>query len=291
MENSACITYHNLMEMEERLTKMIQDALGGEPTFQDPIRILISWTSFFPTSVHDVGSGQDAPRITVNLKQNLQFLRLLRDFQKRKSSTPRPSTSYRKKKAVKQELPEDIDLYQDPTTNLYYTSQGLDTAVPVLLVDGYNVCGYWKKLKKHFIKGRLDIARQKLTDELITFSVLKEVKVVVVFDALMSGLPTHKENFAGYDQSLSRDFSRGSCMLFEVVAYYETECKKIFIFKSSTLQQNFAYQHLSFVIKSEMNSKEFKEYRKERKVSHPNLLGSLKILKGYDRVGPETFST
>ena len=24
-----------------------------------------------------------------------------------------------------------------------------------------------------------------------------EVKVVVVFDALMSGLPTHKENFAG----------------------------------------------------------------------------------------------
>lgn len=26
-----------------------------------------------------------------------------------------------------------------------------------------------------------------------------EVKVVVVFDAMMSGLPTHKENFAGYD--------------------------------------------------------------------------------------------
>lgn len=53
------------------------------------------------------------------------------------------------------------------------THQGLDTAVPVLLVDGYNVCGYWAKLKKHFMKGRLDIARQKLIDELITFSVLK----------------------------------------------------------------------------------------------------------------------
>lgn len=108
----------------------------------------------------------------------------------------------------------------------YSTDQGLlDDAVPVLLVDGYNVCGYWMKLKKHFMKGRLDVARQKLVDELVSFSMVKgttflwrvcywfgsflqweslifeidcvEVKVVVVFDALMSGLPTHKEDFAG----------------------------------------------------------------------------------------------
>lgn len=78
------------------------------------------------------------------------------------------------------------------------------------------------------MKGRLDIARQKLIDELVTFSMLRgpslyflftyhsphcnsfflsnfihlfisaEVKVVVVFDAMMSGFPTHKEDFAGY---------------------------------------------------------------------------------------------
>ena len=74
------------------------------------------------------------------------------------------------------------------------------------------------------MKGRLDVARQKLVDELVSFSMVKgtafprnnlhfgfihqwkfwfevigglEVKVVVVFDALMSGLPTHKEDFAG----------------------------------------------------------------------------------------------
>ena len=57
--------------------------------------------------------------------------------------------------------------------NIYSTNQGLDDAVPVLLVDGYNVCGYWMKLKKHFMKGRLDVARQKLIDELITFSLLR----------------------------------------------------------------------------------------------------------------------
>lgn len=53
------------------------------------------------------------------------------------------------------------------------TNQGLETAIPVLLIDGYNVCGYWAKLKKHFMKGRLGIARQKLIDELITFSMLR----------------------------------------------------------------------------------------------------------------------
>jgi predicted RNA-binding protein with PIN domain len=111
----------------------------------------------------------------------------------------KPATSYRKKKVEKDELPDDSELYRDPTNTLYYTNQGLlDDAVPVLLVDGYNVCGYWMKLKKHFMKGRLDVARQKLVDELVSFSMVKEVKVVVVFDALMSGLPTHKEDFAGY---------------------------------------------------------------------------------------------
>lgn len=55
----------------------------------------------------------------------------------------------------------------------YSTNQGIDSAIPVLLVDGYNVCGYWMKLKKHFMNGRLDIARQKLIDELVTFSLLR----------------------------------------------------------------------------------------------------------------------
>lgn len=57
------------------------------------------------------------------------------------------------------------------------THQGLDIAVPVLLVDGYNVCGYWMKLKKYFMKGRLDISRQKLIDELVTFSMLRGLKI------------------------------------------------------------------------------------------------------------------
>ncbi|XP_018715132.2 uncharacterized protein LOC104452446 isoform X3 [Eucalyptus grandis] len=147
-------------------------------------------------------------RITSNVKQNLQFLKLWKEFQKRNSGIPKPATSYRRKKLPKEDLlDDDMELYGDPTLALYHTNQGIESAVPVLLVDGYNVCGYWVKLKKHFMSGRLDIARQKLIDELVSFSMLREVKVVVVFDAMMSGLPTHKEIFAG-----CMDRERGCCL-------------------------------------------------------------------------------
>ncbi|KAH9750155.1 YacP-like NYN domain-containing protein [Citrus sinensis] len=109
------------------------------------------------------------PRITSNVKQNLQFLRLWKE----RVQHAQASTSYRRKKVEKEELPEDTELYRDLTTTLYYTNQGIDNAVPVLLVDGYNVCGYWPKLKKHFIKGRLDVARQKLIEELVEFSMIR----------------------------------------------------------------------------------------------------------------------
>ncbi|XP_073114799.1 uncharacterized protein [Elaeis guineensis] len=288
------------------------------------------------------GPDPAPPRITSNVKHNLQFLRLWRvsiltvtflvynsiggashssdglqlpllvwislvhccfftpsidglfmggEFQKQKSNTPKPATSYRKKKAVKEVLPEDTDFYKDPTTNLYYTNQGLDTAVPVLLVDGYNVCGYWAKLKKHFMKGRLDIARQKLIDELMEFSVLKamfnvvanrnfrmcmhcllsqstlyylgqqlllsimdcrspnsrEVKVVVVFDARMSGLQSHKESFAGIDVIFSSNTCADAWIEKEVVALREDGCPKVWVVTSDACQQQAAYGAVFFI--------------------------------------------
>lgn len=41
----------------------------------------------------------------------------------------------------------------------------------------------------------------ELSSYTVNFASYTEVKVVVVFDAMMSGLPTHKETFAGYDDS------------------------------------------------------------------------------------------
>ncbi|XP_034891238.1 uncharacterized protein [Populus alba] len=200
-----------------------------------------------PASSPNKGSEPAPPRITSNVKQNLQFLKLWKEFQKRKSSTPKPSTSYRRKKVEKEDLPEDTELYRDPTLSLYYTNQIVETGVPVLLVDGYNVCGYWAKLKKHFVNGRLDIARQKLIDELVAFSLARDVKVVVVFDAMMSGLPTHKENFVGVDVIFTGESCADAWIEKEVVALKEDGCPKVWVVTSDHIQQHAAHGAGAFI--------------------------------------------
>ncbi|CAL9048643.1 unnamed protein product [Musa banksii] len=230
---------------EMRLRAAVLSPCCSSPS--SPHVVMASCKKSQPKSNNHKNPDQAPPRITSNVKQNLQVLRLWKDLQSQKSSTPRPATSYRKKKVVKEELPQDTELYKDPTTNLYYTNQGLDTSVPVLLVDGYNVCGYWAKLKKHFMKGRLDIARQKLIDELIAFSVIKEVKVVVVFDAMTSGLPTHKESFAGIDVIFSSDTCADAWIEKEVVALKVDGCPKVWVVTSDVCQQQAAHGAGAFV--------------------------------------------
>ncbi|KAG0500959.1 hypothetical protein HPP92_001031 [Vanilla planifolia] len=223
---------------------------AGEVPRNASMRTNITFAVYAPTVMirsEKLDPEKDCPpRITKNIKQNLQLLRF-RDFQKRKSSTHKPATSYRKKKAVKEALPEDHNIYQDSNEDLYYTNQGLDVAVPVFLVDGYNVCGYWSRLKKHFASGRLDIARQKLIDDLIMFSVLKEVKVVVVFDALMSGLPTHKENFAGIDVIFTGESCADAWIEKEVAALKEDGCPRVWVVTSDFGEQQAAYGLGAFV--------------------------------------------
>ncbi|XP_010502251.1 PREDICTED: uncharacterized protein LOC104779583 isoform X1 [Camelina sativa] len=209
-------------------------------------------------------SEPEPPRIKSNVKHNLQLLKLWKEFQSRGSGTAKPATSYRKKKAEKDELPDDSELYRDPTNTLYYTNQGLlDDAVPVLLVDGYNVCGYWMKLKKHFMNGRLDVARQKLVDELVSFSMVKEVKVVVVFDALMSGLPTHKEDFAGVDVIFSGETCADSWIEKEVVALREDGCPKVWVVTSDVCQQQAAHGAGAYIWSSKALVSEIKSMHKE----------------------------
>ncbi|KAH9620979.1 hypothetical protein KSS87_023900 [Heliosperma pusillum] len=204
--------------------------------------------------------SEQAPlRITTNVKQNLQFLKLWKEYQTRSSGTPKPATSYRRKKVDKEDLPQDSDLYKDPT----FTNQDIDNAVPVLLVDGYNVCGYWIKLKKHFMNGRLDIARQKLIDELVQFSLVREVKVVIVFDALMSGLPTHKETFTGVDIVFSGESCADSWIEKEVVALRDDGCPKVWVVTSDHCQQQAAYGAGAFIWSSKALVTEIKATKKE----------------------------
>ncbi|KAK7292509.1 hypothetical protein RIF29_08290 [Crotalaria pallida] len=217
------------------------------------------------------------PRITSNLKQNLHFLKLFKDFQKRNSSTPtntnRPSTSYRRKKVDKDNYNNNDDDDDDDDdsfdlSSLYYThnnnnNNSSSAAAPVLLVDGYNVCGYWLKLKKHFINGRLDIARHKLLLELVTFSALRDLKVVAVFDAMMSGLPSHKDNFSGVDVIFSADTCADTWIEKEVAALKEDGCPKVWVVTSDHCQQQAAHGAGAFVWSCKALVTEIKSSHKE----------------------------
>ncbi|KAH9541464.1 hypothetical protein CY35_14G066100 [Sphagnum magellanicum] len=178
------------------------------------------------SSQHSNDPEPVAPRITSNVKRNLQLLKLFREFAKKESSSPRPTTSYRKKKTDKQDLPDDVDTYEDPTTRLYHTDDGFELARPVLLVDGYNMCGFWPKLKKYFSRGDLEGARDKLINELITFTHIRGVKVVVVFDATMSGLPNHKEAVNSVDVVYAATSDSDSWIEREVLLLRSDGCPK-----------------------------------------------------------------
>lgn len=187
------------------------------------------------------GSDQAPLRITSNVKQSLRILKLWKEAQKEKTSAPRPTTSYRKKKVVKEQVPEEHDLYEDPTMKLHHSNQGRHTGVPVLLVDGYNVCGYWDKLKEDFMNGRLHVARQTLIDSLISFKAFRGVKVVVVFDAMFSGLPTHKETNRGIDVVFSGETSADTWIEREVAALKEDGCPRIWVATSDSGHRLGAY--------------------------------------------------
>ncbi|KAF8404005.1 hypothetical protein HHK36_008881 [Tetracentron sinense] len=177
----------------------------------------------------ELGSDLTPPRITSNVKQNLQFLKLWKEFQKQKSSIPKPATSYRRKKMQKDELPEDTEFYRDPTMNLYYTNQSADMAVPVLLVDGYNVCGYWMKLKKHFMNGRLDIARQKLIDELITFTMLRGLFFVSLITLALFTLSMQRRTYSRIHIVDTLEKSAKGWSILQIKTMVKVACVKVVV--------------------------------------------------------------
>ncbi|VAH97043.1 unnamed protein product [Triticum turgidum subsp. durum] len=182
------------------------------------------------------------PRITSNVKQNLRIVKFWKDYERKQTTGPQPATRFRKKKIMKEVLPDDTDFYEDPSATLTCTNDGnLEIASPVILVDGYNVCGYWGKLKSDFLNGNQGIARQMLIDELVSFSAVREIKVVVVFDAALSGQSTHTETYKGVDVVYSADLSADCWIEKEVEALVADGCPKVWVVTSDVLEQQLSH--------------------------------------------------
>lgn len=229
--------------------------------------------------VYASGKNQEPqpPRITSNVKRNLHLLKIFKEFAKKQTTSARPSTSYRRKKVDKEEMPEYNGDYEDPTTKLYHTSEGFELASPVLLVDGYNMCGYWPKLKKHFSRGHLDTAREKLVHELITFSHIKGVKVVCVFDAVMSKMPTHKEVMSSVDVVFSASTDSDSWIEREVTLLRADGCPKVWVATSDIFHQQAAHCAGAYIWSCKNLISEINDSKKElEELLHDDLMYSTK---------------
>lgn len=60
------------------------------------------------------------------------------------------------------------------------------TSTPLLLVDGYNVIGFWPRLKKRRDRDDMEGARRMLLEDLVSYNSPKRYDIVVVFDAVPS---------------------------------------------------------------------------------------------------------
>ena len=126
-------------------------------------------------------------------------------------------------------------------------------------MDGYNVCGYWGKLKSDFLNGNQGIARQMLIDELVSFSAVREIKVVVVFDAALSGQSTHTETYKGVDVVYSADLSADCWIEKEVEALVADGCPKVWVVTSDVLEQQLSHGEGALIWSSKRLVKEIKE--------------------------------
>ncbi|EFJ35293.1 hypothetical protein SELMODRAFT_141908 [Selaginella moellendorffii] len=232
------------------------------------------------------------PRITSNVKTSLKLLTMLKELGNNANKQAKPATSYRKKKVDKKSLPEDFESYEDPATQVIDCGKEITIIQPVLLVDGYNMCGVWPKLKKHFARGDLLSAREKLIDELVTFSAARGMKVVVVFDAKESGLPSHRESRASVDIVFAADACADSWIEREVYLLRDDGCPKIRVVTSDSLHQQVANGAGAYVWSCKGLIGEIKDVRKElEQLLHSDRPYSMKGKLLEHNLSPDVFTS
>ncbi|CAI7837554.1 unnamed protein product [Closterium sp. NIES-53] len=91
----------------------------------------------------------------------------------------------------------------------YSDFESISTDVlPLVLVDGYNVVGSWPKLKKPFLRGDTEEARERLLLEVLPYPRYADVRVLVVFDGYNSNSPGNDRILSfGVDVAFSNGIS------------------------------------------------------------------------------------
>eukprot|EP00241_Pyramimonas_parkeae_P018338 CAMPEP_0114322462 /NCGR_PEP_ID=MMETSP0059-20121206/27239_1 /TAXON_ID=36894 /ORGANISM="Pyramimonas parkeae, Strain CCMP726" /LENGTH=366 /DNA_ID=CAMNT_0001450441 /DNA_START=244 /DNA_END=1344 /DNA_ORIENTATION=- len=127
----------------------------------------------------------------LTMRQQLQAVR----YYKRKAAAiasrpvkPASRTAFKKEKPKEgteefvQKKQERFKSKQPLAALSMYGEDG--TRIPsTMLVDGYNIVGAWPRLKKYFMAGDLDTARERLMSDLGEYLHFKGIRIIVVWDA------------------------------------------------------------------------------------------------------------
>lgn len=224
------------------------------------------------------GKGQAPPRITKDVGYNLRMNTVFKDMLERRQSGPRPPTAYRRKRLSRSGVGESDAEESDGSGSDSEDGGGRSSSAnpysymgprrapgspPVYLVDGYNVCGAWPRLRKVFMRGDLQEARLRLVSALAVLASVKGVRMIAVFDALKSGRPTSTESFNGVQMVFASLADADAWIEREVMLLKQEGCAEVFVFTGDRVQHNTVTGTGAFVWSPTMLLREVKEAQKE----------------------------
>lgn len=110
----------------------------------------------------------------------------------------------------------------------------------VLLIDGYNVCGKWRKLQKRVLSGDLEGARDMLEGELAVYGSLRGMRIVLFWDAFHSGrkTDTRVESVPGLEVVYCGTGTADEFIETEVYRLREAGIGEVWVATSDRQQQN-----------------------------------------------------
>jgi len=147
------------------------------------------------------------------------------------------------------------------------------TVPPLCFVDGYNVIGVWKKLKKRWLAGNISSARDELLHEVSQFSAYRGWKCVVVFDG--QGSPPEASFLGQRAADIEYDTAHGVAVVYTRAytadQYIEMRTgeacsageRQVWAATSDLIQQRVAQAVGAHVMTSSMLVQEIKRARRE----------------------------
>lgn len=135
---------------------------------------------------------------------------------------------------------------------------------PIILVDGYNIVGFWPKLRKYRDRGELSLARDTLAEETNEFANVRGWDCEIVFDANATRDPMKSSQFSDkVDIVYTGTEDADSFIERRVYELCEADERQVWVATNDTSERRFAESKGAHVMSASLFVQEMKRARKE----------------------------